>query len=83
MGFGLVIVFVAPERFPGGQKLRIAGAIGGGRVGGLERVAGESVEFVVDFVGGNEARWVGVIVDGFDFLDFGEELRVGGLGCGC
>jgi len=26
---------------------------------------------------------VGVIVDGFDFLDFGEELRVGGLGGGC
>lgn len=76
-----VMVGIVVERGPRGQKSRVVGARHGGCARGLQRITGQRVEFGVLLPRPNHLQHVGVVINGFDLLDFGQQGGVGlGLG---
>jgi hypothetical protein len=74
-----VVVLVVIERFPRGKVLRILRTRDGSGIARLQGIAGQSVKIIILLARRYQFWRVGVIVNGFDLVDFGEQLRIGGL----
>src|ERR1700722_5520354 len=79
VGVVAVIVFVSPKRAPGGDELGIIRACHSVWDGGLQRVAGERIKFIVALALRDDARRMRMVVDGSNFADFRPKRRIGGL----
>src|SRR6185437_14419459 len=76
---GHVVIFVAEEGFPRRDELRIFRTAGDRRVGGLERSAGKRVIFIVRDAVCRQSGRMGMVINGADAANSGEERGIGFL----
>ena len=79
--FGAVVVEgIMIESFPCRQELRVLRPGDRCGIAGFQRIAGQGIKIVVLFSRGDYLGRMRVIVDGFDLVDFRQQLRISSLG---